>query len=109
MDLFVTYLSTKHGMGTALRAILTDDGDRMRTRYLLADAIALLLARGVEEGTLRADAAPYEVLLAIGGMTLIASEPEPGAVTERLLNLLLDGLRAPSARITGGFPGRSQV
>lgn len=93
MDLFVTYMATKHGMGDALRAILIDDGDRMRTRYLLADAIGTLMARGVEEGTLRADVDPYEVLLALGGMTLIVGEPDQAAVTGRLLDLLLDGLR----------------
>jgi hypothetical protein len=49
MDLFVDYLATKHGMGDALKAILTDDGDRMRTRYLLADALGRLIAAGVEQ------------------------------------------------------------
>ena len=93
MDLFVTYMTTKHRMGDALRAILVDDGDRMRTRYLLADAIGTLMSKGAEEGTLRADVDPYEVLLAVGGMTLIAGESQQSAVTGRLLDLLLDGLR----------------
>ena len=93
MDLFVTYMTTKHRMGDALRAILVDDGDRMRTRYLLADAIGTLMSKGAEEGTLRADVDPYEVLLAVGGMTLIAGESQQSAVAGRLLDLLLDGLR----------------
>lgn len=93
MNLFVTYMTTKHRMGDALRAILVDDGDRMRTRYLLADAIGTLMSKGAQEGTLRADVDPYEVLLAVGGMTLIAGESHQAAVTERLLDLLLDGLR----------------
>jgi AcrR family transcriptional regulator len=89
MDLFVGYLDTKHGFGDALKAILADDSDRMRTRYLLADALGTLLAAGVNEGTLRGDLDPYEVLLALGGMALIAEPP----ITARLLDLLLDGLR----------------
>jgi AcrR family transcriptional regulator len=100
MDLFVAYLATKHGMGQALRAILTDEGDRMRTRHLLADAIAELTSRGSEEGTLRGDVAPYDVLLALGGISLIAGEPDQLALTARLLDLLMDGLR------TGTGPSR---
>lgn len=92
MDMFVTYMTTKHGMGDALRAILIDDGDRMRTRYLLADAIGLLMSQGVKDGTLRDDIDPYDVLLGIGGMTLITGEPGQSARTARLLDLLLDGL-----------------
>jgi AcrR family transcriptional regulator len=108
MDLFVTYTTTKHGMGAALRAILLDDGERMRTRYLLADAVAVLLAQGAEDGTLRADADAYEVLLAIGGMTLMTGEPNRPDLTARLLDLLLDGL-APNGtthrRRFGTAPG----
>lgn len=97
MDQFATYMATKHGMGEALRLILVDDGDRMRTRYLLADAIAAILTRGVEEGSLRADIDPYIVLLALGGMTLITGEPDQHNLTRQLLDLLMDGLRRKAA------------
>ncbi|SHN09676.1 transcriptional regulator, TetR family [Actinacidiphila paucisporea] len=91
MGLFVTYMNAKHGMGDALRAILVDEADRMRTRFLLADAIGVLMARGAEDGTLRAEA--YDVLMGLGGVALIAGEPDRPALTGRLLDLLLDGLR----------------
>jgi len=65
----------------------------MRTCCLPADAIGVLRARGAEEGTLRPDVDPYAVLLAIGGMTLITGGPGRAAVTGRLLELPLDGLR----------------
>jgi AcrR family transcriptional regulator len=95
MDQFAAYTAAKHGMGEALRLILVDDGERMRTRYLLADAIAAVLARGAEEGVLRADLDPYLVLLALGGMTLMgeAEEPDRRVLTGRLLDLLMDSLR----------------
>jgi AcrR family transcriptional regulator len=93
MDRFVDLMATKQGIGDALRGILVDDGDRMTTRYLLADAIGVILARGAAEGTLRDDVDPYDVLLALGGVTLIAGESEQAATTGRLLDLLLDGLR----------------
>ncbi|WUH89435.1 TetR/AcrR family transcriptional regulator [Streptomyces sp. NBC_00433] len=97
MGLFATYMSTKHGMGEALRAILVDEADRMRTRFLLADAVGVLMARGAEDGTLRADVDSYDVLMGLGGVALIAGEPDRPGLTGRLLDLLLDGLRPPTA------------
>jgi AcrR family transcriptional regulator len=93
MDLFVTFIATKQGMGEALRVILVDDDTKMTTRFLLADAIGVLLAAGDAEGTLRNDIEPYDVLLGIGGITLIAGDPDQAAITARLLNLMVDGLR----------------
>ena len=109
MDLFVAYMTTKHGMGEALRAILVDDGDRMRTRHLLADAVGILMSQGVSDGTLRADADPYEVLLAVGGITLIAGEPEQSDITGRLLDLLLDGLRHGTGSAPAPVPTSAPV
>jgi AcrR family transcriptional regulator len=93
MNLFVSFMATKQGMGVALRVILVDDDQRMKTRYLLADAIGTLLAEGALEGTLRDDVDPYDVLLGIGGVTLIAGDPNQSTITARLLDLLIDGLR----------------
>jgi AcrR family transcriptional regulator len=93
MDLFVAFMATKAGMGEALRVILVDDDMKMTTRYLLADAIGILLEQGAAEGTLRSDVDPYDVLLGIGGVTLIAGDPDQAAITGRLLDLLIDGLR----------------
>ncbi|UFS58185.1 TetR/AcrR family transcriptional regulator [Subtercola endophyticus] len=93
MDLFVAFMATKEGMGEALRVILVDDDMKMKTRYLLADAIGMLLSEGATEGTLRTDVDPYDVLLGIGGVTLIAGDPNQAAITSRLLDLWIDGLR----------------
>jgi AcrR family transcriptional regulator len=102
MDLFAEYLETKHGMGEALRGILADEGNRMTTRYVLADALGVLLAAGAEAGVLRRDIDPYDILIAIGGASLIADGPGRPAQTARLFDLLLDGLRYGAGQAGGG-------
>jgi AcrR family transcriptional regulator len=102
MDLFVDHMVTKHGMADALRAVLLSDGDlRMRTRDLLTDALATLLGAGVAAGTVRADVATHDVLMGIGGITLIAGDPGQRDLAGRLLDLLVDGL---TPRATPGRP-----
>jgi AcrR family transcriptional regulator len=93
MDRFVDYIATKHGLGDALPVVLSSSGDlRMESRQLLADALAVLLEAGAADGSIRADAAPADVLMALGGITLIAAKEPPG-LADRLLDLLVDGLR----------------
>jgi AcrR family transcriptional regulator len=94
MDRFVDYLATKRGMADALRAVLVTDGElRMQTRDLLTDALATLLTAGIAEGALRPDIDPDDVLMGLGGVTLIAGEPDQRELAGRLLDLLIDGLR----------------
>ncbi|HEY4269892.1 MAG TPA: helix-turn-helix domain-containing protein [Galbitalea sp.] len=102
MDLFAEYLDTKHGMGDALRGILADESDRMTTRYVLADALAVLLAAGAESGLFRRDFDAYDILIAIGGASLIADGPGRLAQTARLFDLLIDGLRYGAGQLGGG-------
>jgi AcrR family transcriptional regulator len=98
MDLFVDYMATKHGMAEALHAVLVNDGDlRMRTRDLLTDALASIIRAAIANESVRPDVDPYDVLLSIGGITLIAGGPDQRQVAGRLLDLLLDGLRYRSA------------
>lgn len=93
MERFVEYIATKHGMGDALPVVLSSSGElRLGSRQLLADALAVLLEAGAAEGAIRADAAPADVLMALGGITLIAANEPPG-LADRLLDLLVDGLR----------------
>jgi AcrR family transcriptional regulator len=93
MDHFTEYMATKHGMADALHAVLVSDGElRMQTRDLLTAALATLIAAGVADGSLRADASAEDVLMAIGGITLIAGEPGQHDLAGRLLDLLMDGL-----------------
>lgn len=94
MDSFLDYLATKRGMAGALHAVLTDDDDlRMKTRGLLIDAIGTLLAAGMAEGTIRPDADPTVVVMGLGGVALIAGQPDQRDLARDLLDLLMDGLR----------------
>jgi AcrR family transcriptional regulator len=95
MDGFVEYILTKHGMAEALPTILaTTDGLRTHSRDLLRDAIARLIEAGDEEATLRADVDPNDVLMALGGITLIADNEHQSELASRLCDLLMDALTA---------------
>lgn len=90
MEHFIDFMATKHAMADALKVVLASDDDRMRTRFLLRDALAVLLDAGVAAGAVRPALDPYDVLMGLGGMTLIADSPD-GA--RRLVDLLVDGVR----------------
>ena len=93
MDRFVDYMATKHGMAEALHAVLVAQDDLpMQTRDLLTNALALLLTAGAATGQVRSDVAPADVLLGLGGITMIAGDPDQHEQAKRLLDLLMDGL-----------------
>jgi AcrR family transcriptional regulator len=94
MDLFVDYMATKHGMADALHAVLVTEGDlRMQTRDLLTEALATLMTAAVADRAIRPDIDPNDVLMGLGGVTLIAGEPGQHDLARRLLDLLMDGLK----------------
>ncbi len=93
MESFVDYMITKRGMSDALPAILaTRDGLRTQTRALLEDAIAVLLSAGAAAGELRRDASAYDILMALGGITLITAHEQQPELASRLITVLIDGL-----------------
>jgi len=95
MESFVEYMLTKQGMAEALPAILaTREGLRQHSRQALADAVAALLNAGVARGELRSDVAAADVLMALGGITLIGEHERRRDLASRLISLLLDGLVA---------------
>lgn len=93
MDYFIDFMATKNAMADALRTLLVSEADIMHTRALLADALATLLTAGAADTTVRGDIDPSDVLMSLGGITLIAGEPEQRDLARRLLDLLIDGLR----------------
>jgi AcrR family transcriptional regulator len=98
MEGFVDYMLTKHGMADALPAILASrDGLRMHSRDMLRDAIALLLDASIREGALRAGVPADDVMMALGGITLIAAHESERALATRLITLLLAGLASERA------------
>lgn len=97
MERFVDFMAAKHGMADSLRGVLASEDDRMHTRYLLRDAIATLLEAGVADGSMRPGLDPYDVLMGLGGATLIAEGPDQRDLALRLLDLLINGVRPQTA------------
>jgi AcrR family transcriptional regulator len=93
MDSFVDYMLTKHGMSDALPSILADQEElRAGSRTMLRDAIATLLDAGVQDSALRSDVPAADVMMALGGITLIAGTERERDLARRLLDLLMAGL-----------------
>ena len=92
---FTDYILTKHGMAEALPIILAStDGLRTHSRDLLRDAVARLLTAGVDASVIRTDVDPNDVLMALGGITLIADNEHQRELASRLCDLLMDALTA---------------
>jgi AcrR family transcriptional regulator len=97
-DRMAQYGMTKTGLKGALEAATTTVPlARDEIHDALMDAIAHLLGRGQRAGLLRADLTAEDVLLAVGFLWRLdpASDWRPQAA--RLLDLVVDGLRAPAA------------
>ncbi|HTF08833.1 MAG TPA: TetR/AcrR family transcriptional regulator, partial [Asanoa sp.] len=75
-----------------LRAVLLSDEDRLHTRDLLRTAIAALLDAGVAAGAVRPGVDPNDVLMGLGGITLIAGAERERDLATRLIGLLLHGV-----------------
>ena len=88
MERFVDFMAAKNGMGETLRALLVSEDDRLATRDLLRGAIATLL----DAGGVRAGVEPGDVLMGLGGITLIAGEEDRRELATRLIDLLLYGI-----------------
>jgi AcrR family transcriptional regulator len=95
MDRFVDYMTTKRGMGDALRALVASGGDPFsESRDRLTAAVATLLGAGSATGVLRPDVTPEDVLVGLSGLSLATPDAQQRDQAGRLLDLLMDGLRA---------------
>lgn len=99
----VAYLSTKRGLSRVLVDALGKDSQLMSSCWgAMNDAAERLMTRAQEAGMLRDDIKPIDVLRLVHGV-VIATERAPEE-TDRLLGLMLDGLRAPSGGTSGDQP-----
>jgi AcrR family transcriptional regulator len=93
MEQFVDFMGTKREL---LRPALTSEDEKQQTRDELRAAIAVLLSAGVADGTVRASIDPNDLLLSLGGITLIADSESRRELATRLIALLLDGVLSAS-------------
>jgi AcrR family transcriptional regulator len=95
MDLFADWLATKHGMtGTLLAMIEAGEIAHAQTRTELLGAITTILDAGSAAGDLRADVSAEDIAAGLLGIFAVAGRNQ--AQADRLLNLLMDGLRPPA-------------
>ncbi|WP_198047098.1 TetR/AcrR family transcriptional regulator [Kutzneria sp. 744] len=87
MERFIDFMTTKDGMADVLRVVLTDEGEKLETRAMLATAIERLLT-----ADMRPDANAHDVLMALGGISLIAASEGRRDLAGRLIDLLLHGI-----------------
>ena len=99
MRLFVDYIATKKVIASALNAMSSRASELYAGSGLtIIDAITLLTDRAIAAGDIRPDADPADILRALVGFTYGASGPGWEASALRLIDILMDGLRAPRQR-----------
>lgn len=94
MDLFGDWIATKNGMlDTLLTVIESGAVGHARTRDELLTAISAILDAGRAAGDLRPDVTAEEVAASLIGIFTVAHQPGHAVTADRLLDILLDGLR----------------
>jgi AcrR family transcriptional regulator len=96
--LYTRFLATKQGLAAALHSgdpAFASLPDYFRNRF--EPALSMLLRAAADRGEVRADVAPYDLLRAIGNLA-VATGDDGAAHTERMVTLLLDGLRFGAAK-----------
>jgi AcrR family transcriptional regulator len=97
MGAFLDYMSIKQGMADTIRLLSADDLDsRVNTIDRMTAAIDVLLAQGRTDRSFRDDVPALDILAALGGIALMAGHPRQREQADRLVELLLAGLRNPS-------------
>ncbi|MFI6151236.1 TetR/AcrR family transcriptional regulator [Kitasatospora sp. NPDC051170] len=94
MGRFIDYATAKLGMADALRAVV-DSGVNpyAHSRELMMTALTSLLDAATATGGIRSDISPADMFAALTGVALASGKPEQREQAERLLDLILDGLR----------------
>ncbi|MFI1198301.1 TetR/AcrR family transcriptional regulator [Streptomyces sp. NPDC020883] len=95
MDRLARYAMTKAGLAAALRKATTTHGTLAAVgRGPLTAAVTLLLTANEEAGTIRPGVTPEDFLLAIAGLWQLDPQADGHSRAGRLLDLVMDGLRA---------------
>ncbi|WP_027483555.1 TetR/AcrR family transcriptional regulator [Deinococcus pimensis] len=103
MSRFVGYVAAKRGLAPILRTVLAPDADLFTDlRALIHGALGDLLHHAAQTGVIRDDIGVEDVMHAMSGVWLASAEPHWHDQAERLLDLLMDGLRyrAPGSGYT---------
>ena len=98
MRRYADFVSTKRGMAETLRAGWASG--RIATpsnRERITAAVATILARGAQAGSLRSDVAPEDIAMMLLGIFFTTTASKNPEQTGRLLDLVMDALRPKAA------------
>ena len=94
MDLFGEWIATKNGMLDTLTAVIGSGSlSHASTRDELLNAISTILDAGRAAGDLRPDVTAEEISASLIGIFTVAHQSGHAVTADRLLDILLDGLR----------------
>ena len=95
MHRFAGYAHAKRGMKPALQGLIASDSDFFaESKQVMHDAADSLLTAASEAGTIRTDLDAQDLLRAMGALWQILDQPDWEERSDRLIRLLMDGLRA---------------
>lgn len=96
MQLFIDYIATKKVLATALCLTLPGASDLAASSGArILEAITLLVSVAAASGDIRSDVPPGDLLRALAGFTYAGMDPHWRSSADRLIDLLMDGLRTP--------------
>lgn len=91
---YAGFIATKRGMAESVRAgAIQSAAESADTRRRVNEALALILDAGAEQGLLRAGTDPDDVTAAMIGVFLTTAHSADPGQADRLLDLLVRGLR----------------
>jgi AcrR family transcriptional regulator len=94
MRRFAGYVATKKGMAQALKSVLGADNELFSySRRRINEAIDALVANAVAKQAIRDDVDAEDLLRAMSGICLATDTTDGTDRTERLVDLLVDGMR----------------
>ncbi|WP_415943039.1 TetR/AcrR family transcriptional regulator [Streptomyces sp. 067-1] len=98
MERYAEFVATKRSMLNTLHSAWTSGRlATPATRERITAAIGVILTEGVRAGSLRADVAPDDVTAMLLGVFLSTAADDEPERTHRLLDLVVDALRAPGS------------
>jgi AcrR family transcriptional regulator len=92
--LFVDYIAAKHLIAPALNALLGDPKKVFEASYVqIWEAIRALVKRAIQNGDIRKDLDPIDLLRALIGVANVATAPDWQQSARRLVDILIIGSR----------------